>query len=98
MFTISIIFVTVLITWMFVHEFFYSPKAHIRRLWKEIFVIEHEISKYNSNDSVVDSLIKDPYEKALHRKERMINALLDYHFDPEEDQEFIEYNRPENKK
>ena len=82
------------LTWLLIHEVFYSPKAQIKRLWKEVFVLTHRMSKYNSDDSFVDSIAKDPYEKVIHKKKQMINALLNYHFDPEEDQEYIKENRP----
>ena len=81
------------LTWLLIHEVFYSPKAQIKRLWKEVFVLTHKMSKYNSSNSFVDSIVKDPYEKVIHKKKQMINALLDYHFDLEEDQEYIEENR-----
>lgn len=93
--TILIIFAIILITWEVVYNFFYSPKAQIKRLWKEVFIIEHEISKYNSEDSVADSFIKAPYENAIRRKKKMINALLNYCFNPEEDREYLEENRPD---
>lgn len=96
--TIIIILATAFITSLFIYEFFYSPKARVRRLWKEVFTISHEIGKYNSKDSVEDSSVKEPYEKTMRKKEKMINALLDYYFDPEEDREYIKENRPENKK
>ncbi len=96
--TILTILATAFITWVLAYEGFYSPKARIKRLRKEIYTISSEIGKLYTNDSVVDSLTLKPYENAIHKKEKMINVLLDYHFDPEEDQEYIEENRPENRK
>jgi len=96
--TIFIILSTVVITWIIINEVFYSPKARIKRLWKEIFTIAHKIGKYNSEDSVADSVVKEPYERVIQKKKKMISSLLDYYFNPEEDQEYIEENRPETKK
>ena len=95
--TIIIISATALTTWVFLYEYLYSPKARIRRLWNEIFVISHETGKHSSEDSVADSLIKESFEKAIQKKEKMINSLLDYYFDPEEDRGYIEENKPQNR-
>ena len=84
--TVLIILGTIVLTWFVANELFHSPKARIKILWREIFKLTREITKYNSEDSVADSLIKKSYEKAISKKKKMINALLDYHFDSEEDE------------
>ena len=93
---IIIILATVVITWLFVHEYLYSPKAYIRRLWKEVFVIlrrsNDHMKNYNDN-----GFLEGVYEKELQKRYKIINALLDYYFDPEEDSEYIEDNRPASK-
>lgn len=92
--TILVIFATAVITWFVTNELFYSPKAQIKRLWKEVFALTKELAKYNGKDSVADSVVREPYEKAIRKKKEMIRVLLDYHFDPEEDQEYIQKNTP----
>lgn len=34
-------------------------------------------------------------EIKIDKRKKLINVLLDYYFDPEEDEEFIQENRPE---
>lgn len=77
-----------------VYEFLYSPKAQIKRLWKEIYKISFQIGKSKKifeNDY-------DPFaaecKKIIDKKEKMINALLEYYFDPENDTEYIQENKP----
>lgn len=81
---------------LFICEIFYTPKSRIRRLWNEIFKIEklkaENIKK--SGDPVLFNFILSHYELPIEKKKKMINALLDYYFDPEVDAEYIEENRP----
>lgn len=86
---------TILVTWILIREYFYSPKARVKRLWKEIYIISYKINKWRTTDSVLNSLTLEPYENAIRRKKKMVNALLDYYFDPEEDREYLEENRPD---
>jgi hypothetical protein len=92
--TILTIFGTVIITWLIVRELFYSPRARVKKLWKGISRLSREVGEQNKRFPDVPNPMVDVYEKIIYKKKRMINALLDYHFDPEEDQEYIEENRP----
>ena len=60
-------------------------------------MLAREMGKHSGEDSVADSLIKEPFEKAMAKREKMINALLDYYFDPVEDREYIKEKRPEQR-
>jgi len=92
----QIIFLILLIslaTWSIVYEFFYSPKAQIKKLWGEIFNISFKIAEqkklnYDSNPLV------NIYENVINKKKAMINALLDYYFNTEEDEEYVKENKP----
>jgi hypothetical protein len=73
--------------------FVYSPKAQVKRLWKQI----HKLNQFiidSGDDSVRDYLINDSTHKAIADHKKKINILLDYYFNEEEDQEFVKNNRP----
>lgn len=61
------------------YRFLYSPKAMIKRHWKEI--------------SKLTTLGANPLEESITKRKRMINALFDY-LDPEKDKKFIEQHKP----
>jgi hypothetical protein len=46
------------------------------------------IGKIN-NDSALPDYQADPYKSICNKAGAVINSLLDYYFDPEEDAEFI---------
>ena len=48
------------------------------------------------NISDVTTPIIYEYEKKIQKKKKLINELIDYYFDSEEDQDFIEDNRLDN--
>ena len=73
---------------------FYSPKAHIKELWEEIFEMTRVITKFkDSGDSVLTFCTG--YENKIEKNKKLINALLEHYFDLEEDEEFIHDNKPE---
>ncbi|MEK7652274.1 MAG: hypothetical protein AAB351_03720 [Patescibacteria group bacterium] len=73
---------------------FYSPKAHINSLWKEIFKLSFKIGSLKGVwYPYGDTLRKDRYEIEREKKRKIINALLDYYFDDEKDKEYIEENK-----
>jgi len=77
---------------------FYSPKTHIKELWKEIFKLTGiKKNLENSSDSVLESVLS-PTMKDLDnnilKRENLINNLIDCYLDPEEDKEFIRDNKP----
>jgi hypothetical protein len=83
-----------LVAWGLVYEFLYSPKARIKRLWKEVFLISSKIYEQKKlSEGTYDPLVR-AYEKIIEKKEKMIGSLLEYYFDPEEDGEYIHENKP----
>jgi len=90
------------LVWWLTYHFFYSPKARINRLWEEVFKISYKIGEQKRKQEYSNfvrvgwgpfSMVAD--ESVIEKKEKMINALLDYYFNPnnEEDKEYIEQNR-----
>ncbi|KKS91487.1 MAG: hypothetical protein UV65_C0005G0019 [Parcubacteria group bacterium GW2011_GWF2_43_11] len=83
-------------TWLLTYVYFYSPKARIERLWKEIFRITFRKKEQEKISRDICNPLVEEYEKMIRKRYKMINSLLDYYFDPEEDQEYIEENRPKS--
>jgi hypothetical protein len=77
---------------IFAFHFIYSPKAQIKRLWKEIFEItkKEKIMRGDSFYSQIDAI----FDSAINKRKKMIRDILDNYFDPEEDQDFIKENMP----
>ncbi len=82
--------VTVAVTWIVLYYTLYSPKAQIRRLWKEIFEYARVIGKYN-NMKAGTSIAMEPAIRDLNTKSdkvgKVINVLLDYHYADTEDEQ-----------
>lgn len=99
--TLFIVVATALVTWLLLHNLIYSHKSQIERLWKKVFKFAVERGKLErEGDSVAFFEIINAYNKAADRAGRLINALLDYHYTDEEDDEEREYvheNRYEEK-
>lgn len=77
------------------YELWFSPKAMIEKLWKEVFKFSHEIGKLKKlNEEVGWRINIGAWQKQIDKREKLINALLEYYFDPEEDEEYISENRP----
>lgn len=73
--------------------FIYSPKAQVKRLWKQI----NKLNKLKidcGNDSTRDYIVNGSIHTAISNNKKKINILLDYYFDSEEDEEYISKNRP----
>lgn len=108
----ELIFILLLICigWWAGYIFWYSPKAQIKRLWKQIHQITFALEKDKKEhpDIIwgicrlvrvgwwIFSYIAD--ESVIEKKGKMINALLDYYFNQEEDAEFIEQNKYKDNK
>jgi hypothetical protein len=72
----------------------YSPRAHIASLWREAFALSFKVGLakgFSRSDS--DFNKKEQYEIARSKKYKLINALLDYYFDPEKDKKYVQENR-----
>ena len=86
------------ITWWLLYEYLYSPKAQIKKYWKEIFEITATIVKIknagkDAEGNEVHPIDLSGFEQQVKKRKRIIKALLEHHFDSEEDQEYIEENR-----
>lgn len=71
----------------------FSPKAQIKELWKQIFKLSYKIGELRKKNPEFDPLSEWLYTEESNKHGKMINALLEYHFDPENDKEYIEENR-----
>jgi len=77
--------------------FFYSPKKHIEHLWKEIYKYSSYIGdfkKRENEDHTIDPIILEPFKKEISRREKLINEVMDFYLDPEDDGDYIEEYRP----
>ena len=80
--------VTFLIWWM-LYAFLYSPKARIRRLFKEIYNIPIRIARPKRNVPEANNDGSDKCRAMLTSRYKMIEAILEYNFDTETDKEYI---------
>ena len=74
------------------YHFFYSPKAMIKKLWKEIFKLT-QFKVDDKKDSVMAYIVNKSPDEAIEKRKKMINALFGY-LDHEKDKEFIEQHKP----
>ena len=84
------IIVTAIVAGLILEHYFYSPNAQIKRLRKEILELTSKIiwlKKEPPNISDVTTPIIYEYEKKIQKKKKLINELIDYYFDSEEDQD-----------
>jgi replication-associated recombination protein RarA len=81
----------ILATWFILDQYYYSPKNQIKRLWNKVHKLSELINKLGS-DYIPDYISDSPKDK-INKIGKVINSLLDYHFDSEEDKEYIEENR-----
>ena len=90
---LKILFI-VFVVWGVVYEVFYSPKARIRRLWKEVLSISFKIGEQKKISPDIHNPLIAEYRSIIERKKKMISALLEYYLDPEKDEEYIHENTP----
>lgn len=76
-------------------HFIYSPKAQVKRLWKKIYKL-NQFKIDCGDDSARDFLVNDSVYSNISNQKKKINILLNYYFDPEKDEDFINKYRPEN--
>ena len=67
----------------------YSPKAQIKKSWKNIQLIR---SLTPRSEHIPEIIYSEP-DKRIADIGKHINYLLEYYFDPEEDREYIEQNK-----
>jgi len=87
--TIFILLVGVVIGAGLAYYFWYSPKARIKNLWKII----HRYSPLLRPDLMLGESAYPELAQKIREHGEMINLLLKYNFDPEEDKEYIEQNK-----
>lgn len=74
---------------------YFSPKARIQRLWKEVFKLTYELAEIRKKaDGMTLYHFNVSYGKAIRKRYSLINGILDYYFDPEEDESYIKEHRP----
>ncbi|MFA5084170.1 MAG: hypothetical protein WC475_02200 [Candidatus Paceibacterota bacterium] len=81
-----------LLIWLVIYKILYSPEARIRIIWRQIYRIPIKIARVKKDFPDKANYFDEGCEKALSIRYKMIIALLSYHFDPEEDKEYISKN------
>jgi hypothetical protein len=76
-------------SWLFLYNFFYSPKARIKSLWKRILEIAEIEEKIKSNDL----LLNLPFTHLRKKPGSHINSIIECELDEEKDVDFIEENK-----
>ena len=94
---IPVIFVTSIVTWVVVYCYYFAPRARVKRLWDEAFKLAYELGEVRKKIPSEARPFEVSYNKAITKRHALINAILDYYFDPDEDGEYINQNRAENK-
>ncbi len=82
---IFLVIVVSLMTWLILDNYYYSPKAQIKRLWKRV----HKFSEFISvlEESNLPSYTSDSTKAEKRKLGRLINSLLDCHFDKEKEED-----------
>lgn len=78
--------------WLVIYYGFLSPKARIRRLWKEIYNLPIKLGRMKQQTPERAAYLKKICLERIEQRYKMIEALLDYNFDPEEHKEYIAKN------
>lgn len=75
----------------------FTPKNLIKGLWKELNSLQSKARNLSREDPANDTIGYGNHLNAeIDKRARLINALLDYFFDPEEDEQYISDNRPDS--
>ena len=89
---------TVLATWWYLYSFYFSPRACVKRLWKEVFKLTYDLAEIRKKLQTDMHQFNISYGKAIYKRKVLINAILDNYFDSEEDAEFIREHRADVEK
>lgn len=84
------ILITILVTWFLVYNLFYSPRAQIRKLSRQMFNIPIKLARAKKKLGDENNILYDACKKSLEVRHKAIIALLDLYFDTKNDKEFIE--------
>lgn len=83
------------VTWGLLYELFYGPKARVKRLWNEMFKYAYEIGKYKKESKDANHGVYDQFVSILESKSnktgKLINAILEYEYQDENNEEEKEY-------
>lgn len=73
---------------------FYSPKSHIKRLWKDIEWCAYEIAQMPKGEG--RDMVAEAFKPRMDRARKLINSVLDYYYQEQNDEEtmrFVQENR-----
>jgi hypothetical protein len=70
-------------------------KWQISKLWKQVFILDSKVKQLKSSPSPIFPNGHVYYEEARERTGKLINALLDYYYTPddEREKEYVEGHR-----
>lgn len=74
------------------YYFFYSPKAMVKKLSREVLKIS-QLKVDSTKDSVMAYIVNNGPDEVIEKRKRTINAFLDC-LNPDTEKEFIEKYRP----
>lgn len=74
------------------YYFYYSPRAEIKRLLRQMYKIPIKCAKARISSKDNENFYYNTAKTALTKRNKIINDLLsvDYYFDPEKDKKYIE--------
>ena len=77
------------------YYFYYSPRAVIKRFLRQMYKIPIKFVRAKRETNDTEDFYYNACKKALSARYKIINDLLDvdYYFDPEKDNEFIQEKR-----
>ncbi|TSA44100.1 hypothetical protein D4R51_04485 [bacterium] len=78
-----------LCVWWVIYKIFYSPKARIRILLRQIYRIPIKMERKKRDYPEMADRLSEICEESLVIRYNMIDSLLNYYFDPEEDGWYI---------
>lgn len=79
------ILITIFVTWFLTYNLFYSPRAQIRRLLKQMFNIPIKLARAKKKLGDENKYLYDTCKKALEVRHKTVIALLNFYFDPKVD-------------
>lgn len=76
--------------WLIIYNILYSPKAQIRLIRRQIYRTPIKMARAKKQWPDQADHFDAICNKALHIRYKLIDSLLNYHFDLKEDKEYIE--------
>ncbi len=84
------ILLTILITWFLIYNIFYSPRARVRILLRQMFNIPIKLARERRKLDYKENYLQSICEEALQLRYKLLMSLLNFYFDAENDKEYIE--------